>query len=184
MKLLKSVVFASLAAATGIAHADIELTLSPPALSFGSVPVGDTSSQNATIGISFDGNGNLAGNANNGGITAISIINPVSGNLAASQSCVSTRFSAASPADTCVVQVDCTPSAVGNISADLEVRLQLDNGSAPDVQTVSLSCDGVALVPPGPGPAAVPTVGFYGLCLLSLLVAGCGALGIRGRGKK
>jgi len=186
MNLLKSAVFLSLVAATGIARADIELTLSPPALNFGSVPVGDTSSQNATIGITFDGNGDLGGNANNGGITAISIINPVSGNLVASQSCVNTRFSAASPATTCVVQVDCTPTVVGNISADLEVQLQLDNGTAPDVQTVALSCAGIAAVPPGPGtgPTAIPTVGVYGLGLLSLLLAGFGVLGIRGRVNK
>ena len=186
MNLLRTIVFVGLVAATGIARADIELTLSPASLNFGSVAVGDTASQSATIGINFDGNGSLAGNANNGGITAISIINPVSGNLVASQSCVSTRFSAASPADTCTVQVDCTPTALGAVSGDLEVRLQLDNGSAPDVQTLSLSCDGVAVAPPGPGTGAtaVPTLGFYGLGLLSLLIAGCGALGIRGRVKK
>jgi hypothetical protein len=184
---IKSAVFFSLVAVTGVAHADIELTLSPASLNFGSVNVGDTSSQNATIGIAFDGNGSLTGNANNGAISAVSIINPVSGSLVASQSCVGARFSAASPAATCAVQVDCTPTAPGLVSGDMQVQLQLDNGSAPDVQTISLSCTGVDAPPgpgPGPGPSAIPTLGFYGLAMLSLLLAGCAAMGIRGRRNK
>lgn len=185
MRFIKSLAFLGLATVATIARADIELTVTPAALSFGSVDVASTASQNATIGITFDGNGALDGNANNGVVTTVSIINAVGGDFAASQACAGTRFGAANETQTCTVQVDCTPNAVGNITADLEVQLQLDNGSAPDVQAVALSCTGIAAVPPGPGPSAtaIPTMGFFGLGLLSVLLAGGGLLGLRGRAK-
>lgn len=184
MRFIKSLAFLGLATVATIARADIELTVTPAALNFGSVEVASTASQNATIGITFDGNGSLDGNANNGAVTTISIINPVGGTLVASQACVGTRFSANDETQTCSIQVDCTPSALGSVTADLEVQLQLDNGSAPEVQTVALSCTGVAAAPPGSAAKPVPTLGFFGLGLLSVLLAGGGFLSLRGQAKR
>jgi hypothetical protein len=153
------------------ASADIDLTLTPPALDLGSAGVGSTVSGNADIGISFNGQGNLAGNANNGTVTSVAITNPVGASFTASQNCVGVDFSAASPQAICTVQVDCTPDSVGAISADLEVQFDLLNNSGIQTQTTALSCNGV-LAQPGSGAESIPTMSLYSLGILSLLLAG------------
>ena len=160
------------------ASADIDLTLTLPALNLGNVNVGSTASANATIGITFDGNGCLAGNANNGTVTSVAIINPAGGSLTASQNCVGVDFSASSPGDTCAVQLDCTPGAIGAISCDLQVQFDLQNNSGIQTQTTALSCNGV-LAPPGSGAKSVPTMNIYGLGILSLMLAAFSWLGLR-----
>lgn len=105
--------------------------------------VGSTLSQVPTIGITYDGQGDLDGNANNGTITSVSIIDPVGGgSFTAAQNCLPTAFNANDSTTTCVTQVDFTPGAVGAISADLEFQLQLLNEAPPDVQTIPLTCTG------------------------------------------
>lgn len=179
MRLLNTIAFISLLSVTTIAQAAIKLTVTPAALNFGSVAVGSTSaSQGTTAGFTFDGVGSGNGNADRGTIDSISITNPVGGTFNADQSCVGTRFDALALGTTCIIQVECTPSAVGNISADLDVLLDLDSGGS-DTQTVTLSCAGV--IAPTPGSTAIPTIGFYGIGVLSMLLAACGAFGMRGR---
>lgn len=178
MKLLKLSTLAGLSFVAIAARADIDLTITPPALDLGTVTVASTASANATIGITFNGNGNLNGNANNGTVTSVTITNPSGGSLAASQNCVGVDFSASSPSDTCDIQVDCTPSSVGAISGDLEVQFELQNNNGIQTQTTALSCFGV-LTPPGSGATSIPTMNFYSLGILSLLLAAGGWIGLR-----
>lgn len=174
MQILKLSAVAGLCLVAVTARADIDLTLTPSSLDLGTVAVGSSAAGNVTIGITFDGNGALNGNANNGTVSSIAIINPVGGTLSASPACVGTAFSASSPGDTCSVQVDCAPGALGSISGDLEVQFDLQNNSGIQTQTTALSCEGVA-----PVADSIPTMGVYGLGILSLLLAVGGWLGLR-----
>lgn len=178
MKLLKLSTLAGLSLVAVAARADIDLTLTPLTLNLGTVTVGSTASANATIGINFDGNGSLSGNANNGTVTSIVITNPIGGSLTASQNCLGVDFSASSPGDTCAVQVDCTPGAVGAVSGDLEVQFDLQNNSGIQTQTAALSCSGV-LTPPGSGATSIPTMSIYSLGILSFLIAAGGWISLR-----
>ena len=170
-----------LIAAANSAVADIIPTLNPQSLDFGSVQVGTTSSLTADVGIFDDGNGNQQGDANNGILTAVSIINQVGGVLSASQNCVGFDFSAQNPTATCPIQVDCTPGAAGPISGDLEVQLDLDNMAGIHTASIPVTCNGVnnatAAIP-------VPALGMLGLGGLSLLLAGGGLLAARRRRDK
>jgi LPXTG-motif cell wall-anchored protein len=124
------------------------------------------------------------GNANNGGITEVSIINPVGAQYTVTQSCVGQRFSAADTTATCGVVVTCTPTAVGAVTGDLFVELTRDNGATPPPSvSIPLTCNGVdAPVPPPPGEATpVPTLGAMGLSGLGLLLAGGGLAAMRRR---
>jgi len=186
MRFLKTFVLTGLIGAAAPALADIQLTLNPAAgINFGQVLVGLSQAQNATVGITFDGNGALNGNANNGAVTSVSIINPVGGTLTANPvPCVGTAFSASDPAQTCPVEVTCTPGAVGPLSAQLQVQFELQNMSATQTQTINLSCEGISSPPPGPAPAvSVPALGLLGLGGLGLLLGGSGLLAIRRRRK-
>jgi len=175
MRLIKHLTLSGMLVISASAFADIDLTIDPAFIDYGSVTVGETASENATIGITFDGNGDLNGNANNGSITSISIVNAVgSATFAAAQDCVGTDFSANSPDAVCVVQVDCTTSAIESSLADLEVQLQRQNGAAPDIQTIPLSCAGAAPSMPGPAATPIPTLSALGLGLLVLLIGGLG----------
>ena len=166
------------------ANAEIDTTLSPPALDLGDVNVGSTVSGDATIGITFNGNGDLNGNANNGTVTSVAITNLVGGDLTASQTCVGVDFSAARPTQECIVQVSCTPGAAGSISGVLEVQFDLLNNSGTQTTTSNLTCNGV-LAPPGPGGAvAIPTTSFYGLAILSFMLAAFGWMGLRRKNRQ
>lgn len=172
MRLLKTLSLIGITAISASAFASLVPTLSPAALDFGTVSVGSTSSQNADIGGADNGDGNQAGNANNGTITSISIINSSGpGSFTAAQDCVGVRFSTSNPTQTCAVQVDCTPSAVGTMTADLRVELDLDNNTTPIPSAeIPLSCSGVAQ--PVPNAVAVPTMSVWGLGILTALIAG------------
>lgn len=160
------------------AHADIDATLTPSALDLGDVPIGSSASANATIGIDFNGMGDLAGNANNGSVTSVSIINPVGGGLSASQSCVGVDFSASRPDQECIVEVTCTPTAVGAVSGDLQIQFDLLNNAGVQTQTASLSCNGTDVVP-SPADVGIPTLGGFSLALLGLLLAAFAWVGFR-----
>ncbi|TGD73448.1 hypothetical protein E4634_10460 [Mangrovimicrobium sediminis] len=164
--------------ASSAAMADIELVLTPPAIDYGTLAVGNSVTENASIGITFDGNGALDGNANNGSVTSISLINVSGSGLSVSQACAGTTFSAASPGDTCAVEVTCAPLAAGSATGQLEVEFTLDNGASPDVATVDLSCDAVEYVSPPPDPNAIPVMGVVGLGILGSLLGALAAVGL------
>lgn len=168
MRVSKLLVFTIFTMLAMFARADIELTLAPSSIDFKPAEVGDTSSDSAIIGIYFDGNGSLNGNANNGNVSSISILNASDAGFVASQSCVGVAFSAASPNQTCSVQVDCTPGALGTITADLEVQFQRLNNSDPDVETVALSCTGVEVG----SLAVIPTMPQVALLMLATMLCG------------
>ncbi len=164
-------------------NADIDATLSPATLDLGDVAVGSTGSEDATIGIAFNGQGDLNGNANNGTVTSITIINPVGNSLVASQGCVGVDFSANRESQVCLVEVSCSPGAVGAISGTLELQFDLLNNSGTQIQTSSLTCNGVA-APPVTGPASIPATGVYGLALLFLLLVTFGWMGLRQQNRR
>lgn len=182
-RLKKLLVLLCLCTGALTANAEINSTLSPPVLDLGDVAVGSTASGDATIAITFNGNGALNGNANNGTVTSIIIANPVGSSLTASQGCVGVDFSASRPDQECIVEVSCTPGAAGAISGDLEVQFDLQNNSGIQTRTSSLTCNGV-LAPPAPGVASIPTMGVYGLALLGFLLAAFGWMGLRQRARR
>lgn len=188
MKHVRILAFAAMGLFSAGAAAEINLDLNPDNLAFASVAVGSPASQSAVIGITFNGSGDLDGNANNGSVTSVAILNDSAGFFSASQLCVGTAFSANSPADTCSVNVQCAPNAPGiNATAQLEVQFERNNGSAADVETVDLACSSILapVTPPVPGDSrAIPVLGGFGLGMLALLLGAAGLLARSGRAGK
>jgi hypothetical protein len=176
MKTMKSLVLLVLVLLSCRVAADINLDLSPASVDLGSVEVGSTGTGNATIGIIFNGSGSLTGQANNGSVTSVTILNDSNGFFSASPACLGYAFSAATPADTCIVDLQCAPSAPGvSATAQLEVQFERNNGSAADVGVVALSCASTAA---SAAAREVPTLGGLGIVLLGLLLAAVGFNGL------
>lgn len=188
IRIIKRVALIGLLSLSTQVAAEINLNLNPAALDFGDVYIGYENSRDATIGITFNGSGSLDGQANNGNVTSVSIINASGPGFSTTTSCVGVAFSANNPTQTCGVVLRCNPAAEGVISAQLEVQFERLNGSAADIGTVSLSCNGVTGTPPtpptpGPGAHAVPLLNSLGLGIISVLLGGAGLLGVSRRKK-
>lgn len=181
MHKFKSFAFAGLLAVSVGAAAEINLSLNPASLDMGDVALGLTATGDATVGITFNGSGDLDGQANNGSVTSISVLSEAGGSFTASQACVGQTFSANSPGDTCTVEVECTPNQLDSpATANLEVQFERNNGSAADVETTALSCRATA---PGPGGSstAVPVMGGLGLGIMGLAISVIAMFGLSRR---